>query len=89
MDVFNEKTNDDKRCGGERSCIWQFNLSMHHQNILGKLVSIFEKLVHRITAEKRYALCAMDLETRTDPNSYTLIKCLFSGGHLGFRRMKL
>jgi hypothetical protein len=62
---------------------------VHHQNILGKLVSIFEKLVHRITADKRYALCAMDLETRTDPNSYTLIKCLFSGGHLGFRRMKL
>jgi hypothetical protein len=59
------------------------------QNILGKLVSIFEKLVHRITADKRYALCAMDLETRTDPNSSTLIKCLFSGGHLGFRRMKL
>jgi hypothetical protein len=84
--VFNEKTNDDKRCEGGGGGGGVF---LHQQKILGKLVCLFEKLVHRITADKRYALCAMDLETRTDPNSSTLIKCLFSGGHLGFRRMKL
>ena len=57
-----------------------------YQNKLGKLVSLFERPVHRL--QLIYAML-LDLETRTDPNSHTLIKCLFSGGHLGFRRMKI